>query len=238
MILFLVLLTSCVSQTNDPQQIINKSIQAHGLENLVGKELTFDFRDKSYSLNRDEEQYSYTRSFQDSLGFVKDELINSTVFSRTVDGKVFPLDEEWQSKYANSVNSVLYFVQLPLTLNDPAAIKSYQGIREIDGGKYHEIEVRFSEEDGGKDFEDVFLYWFSTESYHMDYLAYSYITDGGGVRFRESFNRREIDKIIFQDYINYKPEDKNTPLSEVLDLFNQGKLIELSRIENVNVRLN
>ena len=238
-ILVLVFLFSCSpNNTIDPQKIIDKSINAHGLENLIGNRLAFDFRDKKYSLYRTKEQYIYTRSFQDSLGFVEDVLINSVEFSRTVDGNQLELDEEWEGKYSNSVNSVLYFVQLPLTLNDPAAIKSYQGIKEIKGQNYHQVEIRFSREDGGKDFEDVFLYWFHTENNTMDYLAYSYITEGGGVRFRESINRRVIEGVTFQDYINYKPEDKNTPLVEMLGLFNEGKLIELSRIENKNIVIN
>ena len=40
------------------------------------------------------------------------------------------------TKYANSVNSVHYFVQLPYGLNDPAVKKELVGNAEIDGEKY------------------------------------------------------------------------------------------------------
>jgi len=70
-----------------------------------------------------------------------------------------------------------------------------------------------------------------------DYFAYSYLTDGGGVRFRKAINRRTIDNLLIQDYINYKAEDKNTPLNKMLSLFLEGKLNELSRIENKNVNV-
>ncbi|MEQ9402363.1 MAG: DUF6503 family protein [Cyclobacteriaceae bacterium] len=233
----LLLACSQPSKVLNEQTIIDYAIEAHGLQSLTGKKIAFDFREKHYTMLREDEKFTYTRSFQDSLGFVEDILVNSSDFTRLIDGTIFPLDEEWSDKYSNSVNSVLYFVQLPLTLNDPAAMKTYQGTVEIKGKTYHQIEVRFQEADGGKDFEDVFLYWFEKDSFTMDYFAYSYITDGGGVRFREAINRNSVSGIVFQDYINYKPEEKTTPLTELLSLFKDGKLIELSRIQNTAINV-
>lgn len=37
----------------------------------------------------------------------------------------------------------------------------------------------------------------------MDFLAYEYNVNGGGVLFREAFNSRMIEGMRFQDYINY-----------------------------------
>ncbi|MEM6829272.1 MAG: DUF6503 family protein [Bacteroidota bacterium] len=237
MIFFMLCAIGCSTKIN-PEEITRASILAHGLNHLDSKKVSFDFRDKRYSLDRSEEDYFYTRSFDDSVGFVEDVLINSKDFTRIVDGDTMQVGRELAVKYANSVNSVLYFVQLPLTLTDPAAIKTYQGSVAIKGKTYHQIEVRFSEKDGGNDFEDVFLYWFEQETKTLDYLAYSYLTDGGGVRFREAINRRTIENIVFQDYINYKPAKKTTSLSDMLDLYKKDKLMELSRIENRDVLVN
>ncbi len=219
----------------DSEGIIAKAIKTHGLDNITNKKIEFDFRDRHYSVLREDGKYTYTRSFQDSLGYVEDLLVNSSEFSRRVNGNEIEVDSIWTGKYSSSVNSVLYFIQLPLTLMDPAAMKSYKGIVTVKGKNYHLIEVRFTEENGGEDFEDVFLYWFDEQTFSMDYLAYSYITEGGGVRFREAFNNRVVGGVVFQDYINYKPEDKLTPLEEMSALFDKGELIELSRIENVNI---
>ncbi len=220
-----------------PDELINASIQAHGLDNLTGKQIEFDFRDKHYTLLRELTEYTYTRSFQDSSGMIQDVLINSQGFFRTVNGDTAGLSKDRASKYLNSVNSVLYFVQLPLPLNDAAAIKTYQKDQEINGKEYHQVEVRFSQEGGGKDFEDIFLYWFQQETYTLDYFAYSYLTDGGGLRFREAINRRTINGIVFQDYINYKPKSNESGLYDLPDLFKKGKLTELSRIENTNIQV-
>ncbi len=59
-------------------------------------------------------------------------------------------------------------------------------------------KLTFNEDSGGDDFEDVFIYWFNTETYRMDYLAYEYHTDEGGMRFREAFNPREINGVLMQ----------------------------------------
>ena len=70
------------------------------------------------------------------------------------------------------------------------------------------------------------------------YLAYSYKTDGGGIRFREATNPRRVGGILIQDYINYKPEDESIPVDSLKPMFIEGRLQKLSEIklENVNVK--
>jgi hypothetical protein len=99
--------------------------------------------------------------------------------------------------------------------------------------------VTFSEDGGGEDFDDVFIYWFNQETNLIDYLAYSYHTDGGGVRFRKAIRQHNVGGIVLQDYENYQPADKNTPVEDMENLFKEGKLELLSEIvlENVMVEL-
>ena len=95
--------------------------------------------------------------------------------------------------------------------------------------------MTFSQEGGGKDFEDEFIYWFDVENYTIKYLAYSYLTDGGGARFREAFNPRTIGKIRFVDYVNYKPNPETRYIMNFDSLFESGSLEELSLIEIKNI---
>ncbi|MBV6647520.1 MAG: hypothetical protein KI790_18825 [Cyclobacteriaceae bacterium] len=228
---------SCLPTNSEPQEIIKDAIEGHGAQLFDSKKVIFDFRGKQYSVWRESDQYIYTRSFTDSLGLVTDTLINSQTFTRHLNGQPIALTEEWSGKYANSVNSVLYFFQLPLLLRDVAVQKQYAGTTQIKGERYLGIKVTFVEEEGGKDFEDEYLYWFHEREKTLDYLAYNYQTDGGGVRFREAYNRREKGGILFQDYINYKPISKDTPLVELPKLFESGNLEELSRIVNEKIRV-
>ena len=235
---FLLIGFACTQSTPkeyDPQVLVDQAISAHGA-NFSGRKVSFDFRDRTYTLRKGKE-LTYIRAWQDdSLGFVQDILINGKNFTRFQDGDSVDLDEEWTGKYARSVNSVFYFFQIPYVLNDPAAIKKYVGEFEIKGEPYLGIQVTFVEEGGGEDHEDIFIYWIHKEFSTVDFFAYSYITDGGGVRFRESINRRKAGGLLVQDYINYKA-DKGTPLQTLPDLFDQGELEELSRIENTKVKV-
>jgi hypothetical protein len=64
----------------------------------------------------------------------------------------------------------------------------------------------------------------------MDFFAYSYQTEGGGVRFRESINKVKVDGVIFQDYNNFKAE-LGTELSNLPSMFENKELELLSKIE-------
>ncbi|MEM9324437.1 MAG: DUF6503 family protein [Bacteroidota bacterium] len=235
--LFSAFLTSCEEATTEEkaQAIIEQAIAANGAHLFPTKKVAFDFRGRRYSAQRQDGDFVYTRSFQDSLGWVEDRLVNSTAFSRTIDGQLVNLTTEWQGRYGNSVNSVLYFVEILYRLNDAAVNKTYEGLQSIKGENYHTIKVTFDQEDGGKDFQDEFLYWLKEDNFTLDYVAYNYETDGGGVRFREAYGREVIGGITFQNYVNYKPDSKATPLEELPSLFEAGKLKELSKIVNTGI---
>ncbi len=217
------------------QEVVDKAIEAHGAHLFANKKVSFDFRGRSYAAERKGGDYIYRRSFTDSAGIVNDVLVNSTDFSRQVDGVEVQLSEEWQRKYGNSVNSVLYFVEILYRLNDAAVNKTYEGQATIKGQTYHAIKVTFGEDNGGEDFEDEYRFWIHTDDHTLDYLAYNYLTDGGGVRFREAFDRQAVGGITFQNYINFKPASKETPLAELPEMYEGGALEELSRIENSNI---
>jgi hypothetical protein len=237
LILFLTLGFSACDQRTEAQKIVDSAIDAHGGEAFVNSQIEFDFRDKHYTIYKTETAYEYIREFSDSTGFVKD-VLNNSGFVRTVDGvKVDTLSEERIGAFSRSVNSVAYFAFLPYGLNDAAAIKTYLGETEIKGKKYHQIKVTFEQQGGGEHYEDEFMYWFGKEDFLMDYMAYTYHTDGGGVRMREVSSKAEVGGILFQNYRNLKPEDEKTPLEEMQTLYISGKLEKLSDInlENITV---
>lgn len=224
-------------KSDDPmaQQVVDRAIEAHGGKAYETAAFEFDFRGRHYSLRRFPDHYIYTRSFSDSTGRVEDVLRNSSELIRMINSDTVELTDEWRGKYANSVNSVLYFIQLPYGLNDEAVNKKYLGETSIRGAAYHKIQITFDQQGGGKDYEDVFVYWFNKETGMMDYLAYYYNTDETGIRFREAYNRRQVGGITFQDYINYEPIDSAITVFQTDSLFENGGLKELSRIENENL---
>ena len=240
MIAFLLfqLFLSPFGENADPsaQEIVDKSIAWYGgVKNFNPAALSFDFRDRAYTYHQKGGQFVYTRSFTDTSGLVLVDRLDNMGLERTANGSAVTLTDKDQQAYTNSINSVIYFAFLPWRLNDPAAMKTYLGQVSIKGKAYHKISVTFRQEGGGVDHDDVFIYWIGVAEPSLDYLAYSFQVDGGGLRFREAVNRRKVGKIKVQDYINYAPKDSGAALESLDKLFEKDELKMLSRIELRNV---
>ncbi len=222
---------------NPAQTIIDQCIAKHGGEAYSQMKLSFSFRDRTYKGSRRDGRFSYERLLVQEDGTTLLDMLDNDRLIRKQNGTQIELSSKDSSAYANSVNSVFYFALLPYFLNDPAAIKTYLGTSSIKQQPYHKIQITFRQEGGGKDFEDQFVYWIHRDNYTMDYLAYNYLTDGGGARFREAYNIRTIEGIRFADYINYKPEPDTREVAKFDALFEQGLMKELSRIDTENIEV-
>jgi len=234
--LMYIFLLSCSSEYSKEKQIIEKSMQVYGW-NQKEFSIVFDFRDYKYKLTRKPNFFSYQRSILREGVLIKDVMTSNTKLKRYLDEIPLKLSDSLKDIYSNSLNSVMYFFQLPRPLNDPAVIANYKGEKTISNKVYWALEVKFQEKDGGKDFQDEFRYWIDPKSGHIDYLAYSYLTEGGGTRFRKAKNVRENNGFIFQDYTNFRPVKKFTSLDSLPILYERGKLILVSEIENKNIKV-
>ncbi|WP_299798256.1 DUF6503 family protein [uncultured Maribacter sp.] len=214
--------------------IVQNAIKAHGGSLYDSANYEFVFRDKVYMFNNGDES-AYRVNFKDSLGNRIEDNFKNGSFSRTINDKIVDLSEKDISIHSNALNSVIYFATLPHKLNDKAVHKENVGETVIKGEDYDVIRVTFGKEGGGKDHDDIFMYWVNKKSNYINYLAYSYSTNDGGVRFRSAYNPRTIDGIRFQDYINWAAP-VGTPLKELPALFEKEELKELSRIETEDVR--
>ena len=227
-----------ISATPSAQSILAMAIEKTGMDLLKSASVSFDFRARHYTYTRKKGVYRYERIFKDEDGNAITDVLDNTGFLRLTNGDTSAVEDKKVKAYANSVNSVIYFAFLPFSLNDPAVISDYLGKVKLKGKEYHKIRVTFKQENGGDDFQDVFVYWFDTENYRMDYLAYEYHTDEGGMRFREAFNPREVNGVLFQDYKNYKPKEKGTVKLEAIDqAYESGALELLSEIVLENVKM-
>ena len=199
-------ITNLQNETIDAAiEIIAKMREAHGVKNIDGKEITFSFRDKVYSRYSLNNQYGYSRSALNEEGKMVVDSWREDDFKRTINNVEVQITDKEENAYKNSINSVFYFALLPLSLSDPAVNVELLGDSKLKGKKYTKLRVTFDEEGGGEDFNDVFIYWMNKETNTMDFLAYQYFTEGGGIRFREAYNPREVGGFLFQDYNNFKP---------------------------------
>ena len=216
------------------QEIVDNSIADSGGKRFTDYKVTFDFRDKSYVSEHVDGQRVYRRiSDLDSTTIT--DVKRGNEFERYMNDSLVMVHDTMAVKYANSINSVHYFVRLPYGLNDGAVNKELLGKETIDNKEYYKVKVTFDQEGGGDDFEDTYLYWFDLKSFKPYYLAYDFHTDGGGQRFRRAYNERYVNGIRFVDYENYKPKNKGTDILEIGQLYDKGELELLSKIALKNI---
>lgn len=242
--LFVIALVGIIGCTKAPptaQEVVDHAIDFSGTEKLKNASVAFDFRNMSYEYWRENWKFSYTRIQHDTANNEIKDILSNDGLIRLINGEEADITDERRTAYSSSVNSVMYFAFLPLWLNDAAVNKFYIGTIEMEGKKYYKIKITFSEDGGGEDFEDIFYYWFDTEDYSMDYLAYSYVEkEGTGIRFRKAYNVRTINGVVIQDYVNMKPKTKDILLEEIDKAYLNDALEQLSviELENVNIELN
>jgi len=243
MIVVLVSFFNCKEKEKEPikkvsaEAVVSKAIEVAGGAEFEQSEINFDFRDTHYKAVRNNGKFQLERQFKDSLAEIRDVLSNSGFERFENDMKVKVIDS-MVPNYSASVNSVHYFSVLPYGLNGEAVHKELLEDVSIKEKSYYKIRVTFSENGGGEDFEDVFVYWIDKTAYTVDYLAYSYNeTEGLGLRFREAYNARTVNGLRFVDYNNYKPKTTNVNLEDLDDLFVENKLELLSKIELKNIQV-
>jgi hypothetical protein len=208
--------------------IVNQAIEAHGGDLYKTGDYSFEFRGKKYSFQNYGMDYTYSSEIQKGDSLIQD-VMTSTTFERAINGLKQKLSSADAAKYGESLNSVIYFATLPYKLQDASVTKSFIEEATVKGKRYDLIKVTFGQDGGGKDFDDEYMYWINKDTHKVDYLAYSYHVNEGGVRFRAAFNPRAINGVTFQDYVNYEAPVK-TPLQDLSKLYELGKLKELSQI--------
>ncbi|UTW62063.1 hypothetical protein KFE98_18950 [bacterium SCSIO 12741] len=218
--------------------LVEKSIEYYGGEAFENFSFGFHFRDKWYSISEEKGVFKYIRSFVNEDGEKIEDELSNTGFSRNLNGNPVELDAQKQAAYTASVNSVAYFMLLPYRLTDRATQFKPLGPDTLKGVVYERMGVTFAQEGGGEDHQDKFMFWINPENYRMDYLAYSYETNGGGIRFREAIKQHHLSNgMILQDYLNFKCEDLTLPLENLGREFEKGNLKEVSRIEAASIRV-
>ena len=233
----LILCSSCKEsqQILTADDIIQKAIEKHGGDLYDNMEVQFDFRNRHFTAKISEGEYVYERTFRSNDGMVTDVWSNNK-FKRMINDKEIRLELENRRTYQRATNSVIYFALLPFNLDDPVVNRQLMRDVEIKGEPYHKVEITFGENGGGEDFENVYIYWIHKEEFTIDYFAYGFYVNGGGVRFREAYNARRVGGIRFQDYKNYTI-DKDFPVQELDYAYELGELNLVSdiKIENIEV---
>jgi len=227
----LLFLISCnqLEKVLSAEQIIDKAILFSGADKIGNSEVSFKFRDKEFEAIRKNGSFQLFRTFTKDSVSIKEVLTNNGLH-RLINKQIVKVPDSMVSVYSNAVNSVHYFSVLPFGLKDKAVRKKLLKATTLKGKEYYKIEVTFSEDEGGEDFEDVFIYWIGKEDFLIDYLAYSYHTNGGGKRFRVLKDACLKNGVRFVDYLNYKPLNSAVPLIDIDIQYESNQLKKVSEI--------
>jgi len=223
-LVMIVLLVSCKNEKTKEisvQIVVDSSIAVSGGDLYDQTIRSFTFRERNYISENGKGQQILKRILKNDTATILDVRTDKS-FERYVNDSLVKLHDTIAAKYANSVNSVHYFADLPHGLNDPAVKKELLGLASVKGKEYYKVKITFDEANGGDDFDDTYVYWFNTKTFKPDYLAYE---------LREAYNERYVNGIRFVDYNNYKTEDVKTSILKIDSLFEAGKLKFLSKIE-------
>lgn len=224
------------SQPN-AQQIIDKSIQASGGDVIANSRIHFKFRNYYYKATRTHNLRTLERCTDMECQVQQDILNDDGEFVRFRESEPVIVPDSMKTRYGSSINSVHYFSVLPYGLNDIAVRKTFIDEKIVNNEPYYRIKVTFSEDNGGEDFQDEYVYWIHKNTYTVDYLAYNYQTNEGGTRFRQAYNERIINGVRIVDYKNYKPKKQFPPLEKLDSLFENNELDLLSTIDLENVTI-
>lgn len=222
---------SACSFGENANSIIRKSIAFYGMDKLNGKTVEFDIKEKHFTVKFNKDGFFYESAFKDdSLGLIKDQLSNHG-FTREQNGLTTPLSQKDSVKYAQSLNTVVYFTFLPLKLKDENVRAKFLRTVQVKGKAYNQIEVTFDTKDNQN---DIFYFWFDAKDNSMDYFAYS----REGNRFRAINGLVNSGSLYLQNYVILENKStKKTALKDYYILFEQDKLSTLSHIDLENVSI-
>ena len=210
-------------------RVLQDAATAHGLSRDVPLALSFEFRGTPYRLSLDSDDVRYERTVTTDAGPRTDRLVGSR-FEALRGGESLPVEPKQADAWRRSLNSVAYFATLPRPLFDDAVIATSLGRTRFAGGTWDTVEVRFREEGGGDDHDDVFRYWFDPDTHELALLAYTFHTGKGGVRIRAVSKRHAIDGVVLIDWINYGVNGHDHTLQSAMTAYEDGTLPQLSTI--------
>ena len=138
------LMAACQSKKESltAKSIVNKAIETSQADKVANAKLSFDFRGRTYTADRNKGNFTLKRITKTDTATITDVLSN-TGFKRFLDDGITHLSGEMIQKYSESVNSVHYFSVLPYGLKDAAVNKKRLEDVSIKGKEYYKIEVTF-----------------------------------------------------------------------------------------------
>lgn len=188
--------------------IVDQSIAFHGGEVYARSEISFTIASRSGSFDivvrHDGGTYRHavTSATEEGLRTV---VVGNEAVEVSIDGEPRPVAAADEARWRDFVSARVWFPLLPFRLSDPAVRQRDLGLetwpaREPGGEPVvlHRVKVTFDPGDSTEP-QDEYLFWFDPATGRLEQLAYRF---AGGLRFREAFDFRRVDGVLFSDHRN------------------------------------
>ena len=219
--------------------IVARAIEHHGGELYRASETELDVCSKSGCFHVvarvDGDRFAYTVSGK--VREVRREVRwSNDALEVRENGTPVAVEPEREQRYRDWAMARVYFCFLPYRLDDPSVIQHELGLVDWEGRRLHRVKVTF-EPGTSTDAGDEYMYWFDPETARLEYFAYSYDDDGGGLRFRRAFDHRRVGGLLVFDQDNYGVEGPGLSVDAIDPAYVKSRMRHIStvRLEQISV---
>ncbi len=239
----LILLPAAVSADGAAVQrrlaIVDRAIEHHGGEIYRHSETELDLCSKSGCFRLvtrvDGDRWVYTVSGRSGGSQLRvHSAHDALVVSRN--GVEESVEAGKGQRYRDWAMARVYFCFLPFRLNDPSVYKQDLGVVDWNGRRLHKVKVTF-EAGTSTDAGDGYMYWFDPETARLEYFAYSFETDGGGLRFRRAVRHRRIGGVLFFDQENLGVDGPGLSVDAIDAAYVRDSLRQISTVRLEGIRV-
>ncbi len=219
--------------------IVDRAIEQHGGELYRHSETELDLCSKSgcfqVTARIDGDQWAYTISGKSGDSQLRVHSAHDALIVQR-DGAEEAVAADPQ-RFHDWAMARVYFCFLPFRLNDPSVFKQDLGLVDWDGRRLHQVKVTF-QAGTSTDAGDEYMYWFDPETARLEYLAYSYDDNGGGLRFRRAVRHRRVGGVLFFDQENHGIDGPGLSVDAIDADFVRDSMRHVStvRLEGIEVR--
>ncbi len=220
--------------------IVDRAIEYHGGDLYRHSETELDLCSKSgcfrLTAHVDGDRWAYTVTGKSGDSQLRVRSSHDAVAVRR-DGEEKAVAAGAEQKFRDWAMARVYFCFLPFRLNDPSVLKQDLGLVGWNGRRLHKVKVTFragTSTDAG----DQYMYWFDPETARLEYLAYSYDDNSGGLRFRRAVRHRRIGGLLFFDQENYGADGPGLSVDAIDPAYVRDAMRHVStvRLEGIRVR--
>ncbi len=227
------------AETSRPA-IVDRAIEHHGGELYRHSETGVDLCSKSGCFHvvalLDGDRFVYTVAGTSGGARLEVRSSNDALEVRR-DGEPLAVEPGGEQKYRDWAMARVYFCFLPFRLGDPSVRHQDLGLVDWDGRRLHKVKVTF-EAGTSTGAGDEYVYWFDPESARLEYFAYSYDDNGGGLRFRRTVRHRRAGGLLFSDQENFGADGPGLSVDAIDAAYVRDAMRHVStvRLEGIEVR--